>query len=482
MFAVAGGAAADDAERIAALEQRIATLEQRLERALAAPVVAAADVGTAQTGNGRVDALEGDLRVVQRRLEIQGEEAAAALPNTPVVTAGEKGFSLASRDAGFQLKLRGLLQADVRDYLDDESLPASVDGTLLRRVRPTLEGTVGGIYDFRITPDFAGSRAVLQDLYIDARLHPAAKVRIGKFKAPFGLERLQSGNDLRFIERGLPTNLVPNRDVGVQLHGDVLGGALNYAVGVFNGVLDGGSSEASNDIENNTDKDIAARVFALPFQNSDNFYLRGLGVGLSATYVDQRADAAAPQLPSYRSPGQLAVFNYRSGAYADGRRERWSPQLYYYVGPFGALAEHVRVDQEISRGTGAARRHDTLDHDAWQLALNWVVTGEDASFKEIKPRTPFAPGKPGWGAWEVVGRVGEFDIDDAAFTGGAASFADPAVAISRQRAWSFGVNWYLNRNLKWSIDYEQTDFEGGAAAGRDREDERIVFSRLQLAY
>ena len=38
----------------------------------------------------------------------------------------------------------------------------------------------------------------------------------GKFKVPVGLERLESATDIRFIERGFPTSLVPNRDLGVH--------------------------------------------------------------------------------------------------------------------------------------------------------------------------------------------------------------------------------------------------------------------------
>jgi phosphate-selective porin OprO and OprP len=33
-----------------------------------------------------------------------------------------------------------------------------------------------------------------------------------------------SDTDLIFMERGLPTDLVPQRDVGVQVSGDLLGG------------------------------------------------------------------------------------------------------------------------------------------------------------------------------------------------------------------------------------------------------------------
>lgn len=475
--------AATDGERIAALEQHIVELEAKLNALLATTPTAINEPNAAQAT--RVDTLEQNLLVVQRKLEIKEEEAITALPKTAVLTASDKGFALASRDSRYNLKLRGLLHVDVRDFLNDGTLPAGVDGTLIRRARPILEGTLAGIYDFRLMPDFAGNKSVLQDAYIEARLHPAAKVRVGKFKTPFGLERLQSINDARYVELGLPTNLVPNRDLGLQLSGDVLGGTLNYAIGVFNGVLDGGSSDANNDLENNGDKDWAARLFAQPFLNGDNFYLRGLGLGIAATYVDQRGTASAPVLPSYRSPGQQSVFSYRSGAsgtFSDGKRLRWSPQLQYYAGRWGLLGEYVAVEQEVSRVSVGARRHDTLKQQAWQLEFNYVLTGEDASYKGINPRAAFEPDSGNWGAWELVSRIGELDVDNAAFSAGAASFADPTIAISEQRAWNLGLNWYLNRNLKWSFDYEQTHFKGGSVASADRANEKIAFSRFQLAF
>ena len=37
-----------------------------------------------------------------------------------------------------------------------ESVPETADTFILRRVRPTVEGTFGGIYDFRFMPDFGG--------------------------------------------------------------------------------------------------------------------------------------------------------------------------------------------------------------------------------------------------------------------------------------------------------------------------------------
>ncbi len=87
-----------------------------------------------------------------------------------------------------------------------------------------------------------------------------------------------------------------------------------------------------------------------------------------------------------------------------------------------------------------------------------------------------------WGAWELVARYHELDIDDAAFVGGADSFANPASAASKASAWGVGVNWYLNQNYKWSLNYDVTSFEGGAAGGADRPDEKALFTRFALQF
>src|SRR5690606_41744917 len=106
-------------------------------------------------------------------------------------------------------------------------------------------------------------------------------------------------------------------------------------------------------------------------------------------------------------------------------------------------------------------------------------TGEDASYRGVaKPSSPFNPGKRGWGAWELVGRYGELDVDDGAFP----LFADPAVSARRAQTWTVGVNWYLNSNLKLVANYLQTSHDGGAAGGADRRDEKAVFTRLQVAF
>ena len=151
-----------------------------------------------------------------------------------------------------------MLHVDGRALLSDDDTIVD-DQFLLRRVRPIVEGTVGGIYDFRFTPDFAQGRTVIQDAYVTGRFAPGFQVTGGKFKAPIGLERLQSANDIRFVERAYPTQLVTNRDIGLQVAGDLLDDRLTYQVAYLNGANDGRSSEDFSDVEVNDDKEWAAK-------------------------------------------------------------------------------------------------------------------------------------------------------------------------------------------------------------------------------
>src|SRR6185503_15879682 len=149
---------------------------------------------------------------------------------TPFVTIGSGGLAVLSADSNFVFRVRGGLQADGRFFAGES---VANDTFLLRRVRPILEGTVFGKFDYRLMADFASgvtqtsaNNGSILDAYINARLLPAFQIQAGKFKEPVGLERLQSWRNLLFVERGFPTLLVPNRDTGLMLHGGFWDNAL----------------------------------------------------------------------------------------------------------------------------------------------------------------------------------------------------------------------------------------------------------------
>ncbi len=421
----------------------------------------------------RLDELDQKVKVLDRKDELDKEAAAEKAKTSSTVTSGKDGFSIKSADGAYVLKLRGYAQFDGRFYQADDQRPAT-DTFILRRVRPMFEGTVFKIFDFRIMPDFGQGSTVLFDAYIEGRFSPAFRVRAGKFKPPVGLERLQSATDTLFIERAFPTALVPNRDLGIQLSGDLAGGGVTWAAGYFNGVPDG----ANLDVDAEDRKDAAARVFFTPFAKGTG-PLKNLGFGVAASQGQQKGTLTSPGLAAYRTPGQQTFFSYRTDGtttgtvIAAGDRRRFSPQAYLYTGPFGLLAEYVTSSQEVRRGDAVA----DLENKAWQVAGSWVIAGGEPSFRAVAPKQPFDPAAHTWGAFELVARVSRLEVDDDAFP----LFANPASAASSAESRGLGINWYLNRSLRVALNYEVTEFEGGAASG-DREDEKVLLSRFQISF
>lgn len=465
---------ADEASnaRIEALERKVKRLEEALERAVGRPAAPAAGDDVLK----RLDEVDQQVRILGRHQELDRETAAARSKETPSVFAGKDGFGFLSADGQFRLRFGALVQADLRGYLTNDFPGGAPDNFVLRRVRPLIEGNFFGKYGFRIQPEFGnqGSQSLL-DAYVDANLTPSFRIRAGKFKVPVGLERLQSPSDMSFVEFGFPTQLLPNRDIGIQFAGDLFGGRLSYGAGFFDGVRDG----ASTDSDNNSAKDFNGRLFAYPFKLSDSETLRGFGIGVAVTTGMQAGTAASGNLSSYVSPGQQTFFSYSTGTFAAGNRQRWTPQFTYYSGPLGILGEYARVNQAVTRST----HHRDVTHHAWQVYATWVLTGEDASYTRVTPRQPFNPEKGTWGAFEIGARISGLSVDEDVFIGSSTTrLADPASSARKATDVGFVLNWYLNRTLKLQFNYDRTRFEGGGAGGRDLPTERILFSRFQAAF
>ena len=432
----------------------------------ALPGLRAAEADELKLLREQIQLLEQKLLVLERKQEIRNEAAVAAAPTTTVVAAGAAGFSLTSGDKKFQLRVRANVQADARFFVGDNI--NGNDTFLIRRLRPSFEGTLGEKFGFRLMPDLAPGTFNLLDAYVTYQHSPAFNVLVGKTKTPFDLERLVSQTDLLFLERAYPTALGPNRDLGVQVYGDVLDGRLTYQLAWHNGVPDNGTSITDTDDA----KEVAVRLFAHPFKNDPDSPLNGLGLGVAYSIGEKNTGVPA----GFRTNAQQTFFSWRSTVLSNGTHTRFEPQAYFYSGSLGLIGSWVSSTQEVTNSL--ATPSTELTNTAWYLAAHYVLTGEDATYRGVTPAQNFSWKDGTWGAWEVAGRYGQLEIDDEAFP----VFANPATSASRADGFTLGVNWYLNRNVKASLNFEHTAFTGGATGSVTRENENAILTRVQLRY
>jgi phosphate-selective porin OprO/OprP len=383
----------------------------------------------------------------------------------PAVVAGwQNGFFVQSADGHNKLSFGTVIQEDGRFSTDD---PSPFTNTFtLRKARLGIQGQVAKYFAFRLTPELGNGAATVVDAYADIQFSTAFGIRVGKDKTPVGLELLYGDPGLYFNERSLVSLLVPNRDDGVQVRGDLAHGVVSYAIGVFNGVPDGSST--TTDVDTNGGKDVAGRIQVRPFHRTgaatasafDNF---GLHLGFSS-------GSQTGALPSFKTSAGQRFFTY-AGANADGDRTRISPGVFYYYKSFGVFGEYARTSQDLTK----ADVTHTITNDGWDASGSVILTGETASNGVIRPKRPFDPASGAWGAVEIVARYAALTADEDAFTLGFA--ADDSVREAHQA--SIGVNWYPVSYVKYYLSYERTSFDGGAA---DRPAENAILFRTQLAF
>ncbi len=395
-------------------------------------------------------------------------QSAAAQSTAPAkVVAGEDGFAIESDDGDYRLQIGVLAQADARFDLDDQD-HTFIDTFIIRRLRPYLRGRLSRWFEFLVNPDFAGGTLVLQDAYIDTVMSPAFRLRAGKSKTPFGMERLQASSNLLFIERALPTSLVPNRDLGMQVLGELHGGVFSYDAAVTNGVADG----ASTNTDTNDAKDVSARIVFRPLARHRKESFRSIGVAFSGS---TGREEGAGELPTFSTTLlQVRYFSYATDAVADGRRTRYSPQAFGFVGPFGGWVEYVHTDMPVA----LAGVTEDIWNRAWQVAGSWVLTGEAAtdSVQGVRPRAPFDPPAGHWGAFQVAARIHQLEVDPSVVTLG---FAAPG-SSRKADAWTVGLNWYLTVNVRYTLNFERTVFDDDPDGPRKPEN-ALVF-RTQIAF
>ncbi len=136
-------------------------------------------------------------------------------------------------------------------------------------------------------------------------------------------------------------------------------------------------------------RELAGRLFALPFKNSKHEALQNLGFGVGGSWGNVSANATGlPNGNGFVTDGQQQFFAYNpttagGAVLANGAHWRISPQAYYYLGPFSLLGEYAISNQKVSRTTGGASAD--LQNTAWQISAGWVVDGRKSIFHRPNP-------------------------------------------------------------------------------------------------
>ena len=415
--------------------------------------------------------------------------------NLPMVDVSENGLIFRSEDNHHLIRLGGLLQLDDREFVDPGT--SDMSKFLIRRARPYVAGYFYDDWEYRFAPEFALSspnaqayQTTIADAYINYDTIDEIQVQAGKFTVPLGLEMLTPAAFIPFSERSLTSNLIPNRDLGVMVHGLLFSEKLSWAAMVGAGAR---NDTVQSGLDYGTGPVGYFRLFYQPFRDESEVpeELEGLhfGVGGNIGWQSQNNGVLTSNLfQNYSTDGGNTFLTFPTGLTVQGEVWRISPQLYYRYGPLALISEFTTEKQGVNTagivntsGGGFSNYQTT----AWNIELDWVITGEPASLGGVVPQHPLDFSSGEIGAWEISFRYDGLAAGANMFRPvdqGGLGISQTTSATGVNGA-SMALNWYPNRIIRLGVTVEYNAFTGGGAPNTVVENNELGFiTRLQLLY
>lgn len=458
-------------QRVQELEALVRQLKEERQPTSLAPVVP----GVSEKGNVEEKAPE-------RPAAADGAQGAGAAYGEAISPAKWEGFILRSDDKQHSLRITGQIQADNKTFLDDTDY-TDVDSFLVRRARLGIEANVLKVFEFRLLPDFGQASPTIQDAYLNVHYWDGFQVEVGKFKQPFSYEQLIADRFVPTLERSLIDQLVPRRDEGVMIHGQkLLDDRLDYGVSASNGERDGNS-------DTNDRKDFNARVALRPLNDPERFpVLQRLQFGMAVTTgIEQEA-----LLPSTLiTPAGVPWLVFNPSVRANGLRNRYSPEVAYFWGPFGFATQYFRQAQRLSPAFTGPSSGFVIDvpTNGFYVLTTLLLTGEERnSYSALTPLRNFNPYHPCLctGAWELAGRVSRLQYSGVIFDPGLVNLADPTKYSKGATEMTLGFNWYLNPWVRMQFNWEHSWFDSvvrlGPGAGGLLDHQDSFLTRMQVIF
>ena len=421
-----------------------------------------------------VAVLQGQIADVQAKVEKQKAltEALKELGYNPdpmdLRLYWKDGIRMDSRDGSIKLKFGGRLQYDFDwiggDNAEDLQGPLP-DGFETRRARLYVSGDLSKNVGFKWEYDWSTGGAVVRDLYLELKQLPAVgTLRLGHFKEPFSLDELMNTNYLTFMETGLPSVLVPSYNGGAMLYNTALEERMTWAAGIFRDTAanDGGMGQRDGQYAFTT------RITGLPWYEDKGNRLFHLGTSFSVRNRD--VNVRYRQRPEIH----LAPFFTDTGNYFTRDTCLYGAEGALVLGSFHAESEYIAANMAADNNVARAGNQPDPDYHGFYVQAGYFLTGEvrpykktEGIFDRVKPLKPYTQGGPG--AWEVAGRFSYLTLDDDRIAGG------------KLRDYTFGVNWYLNNNVRLMWNYIRAMADTGQGRGADI-DADIFMMRAQVDF
>ena len=374
------------------------------------------------------------------------------------------GLQFDTEDDEFELKIRGMIQADSLVYQQSNQDPVS-GGFYLPRTRLYFTGHLTRPIEYQLSFQRAFNNLNVLNAYVNFHYDDRFQFRVGRFKTPFIYEYYKFHIwQLLAPERSLfAENFQGGRQLGAMAWGELFDKKLEYAVGVFDG-------PRRSFTDYNDAKDVYALLNFRPFEGRTGSFLRNLNIGGSVdsgnqnnpltpavlrTSANASSTSETADQPINNASVPFLVFN--QNVREQGNRTLAELHFAYYFRGLSLLGAWDGGTNDFTlKGQGQRPVH--LPVQGYFVQAGYLLTGETINDRTlIDPLRPFdlRRGRFGLGAFEVTGRYSALTLGNEVFTKG---LADPNLWTDRADMVDAGLNWYLNKWVKVYFDWEHAMF------------------------
>jgi phosphate-selective porin OprO/OprP len=374
------------------------------------------------------------------------------------------GFVLQTDDEEYELRLNGLVQLDSRMYEQGNQIPI-VSDLDMPRTRLYFSGRLTRPIEYQISLQRGSNNFDVLNAYFNFHFDDRVQLRFGRYRVPYTYEWAKVSNwEMSTPERSpFAANFGPNRQIGFMGWGNILQNRLEYAVGIFDG-----PRNSYQDFNNA--KDVVAFADIRPFFETDSKSpLRNLSFGASVDAGRQNnptvpallrgsINASGNTLASGAGDAIIAVpfLAFNNNVRERGDRTLWELHGTYFYKGFMLMGAWDFGHNDFARVSTAASQPPPvhLPVSGYYVHAAYLLTGEERDkITLVSPLHPFnlKPGKFGLGAWELSARYGEVSVGEEVFTQG---LADPNLWTNQARFVDLGINWFMNRYVKFMFDWQ----------------------------
>ncbi len=410
-----------------------------LSAALAVALVSASvSANAADTRDQQLAELKAQLALLQAKvaeletrtdaqsdINIATQENLDKMATTQPVVDTKGGIKITSADKKFEAQIGGRVQFDA--YAFDRDIAATTGTTEFRRARLTLQGKAYG-WDYKVEQDFAAGTNLdgMRDVFI-AKSALGGKFTIGHFKPYRAMEELTSSNEILMMERPFATATGLFNSRQFQQGVGYLRAGSNYTAGFSAFNLRGASGSRNEGVG------YAGRVTFAPINTADSTLHFGGWVSYENANNGSANLVTTANYAGRRGPAQtIATVTGASG-------DDLSVYALEAAGSFGPLF----FQGEYANASFGMPIGPDQDVTTWYLQGSWHLNGGHKPYKAGTGVFGSATVPADRGLWELTARYDSIENKD--------------IANMDVSSFIFGVNYYVNPNLRFMFNYTKGD-------------------------